>query len=214
MNTGMRFSENSQTASYFRVCECDFPMRPGWFYHAKDKGKTKCGLYLLQRYLNTVGNGGTMNLGISPNKDGLLDEEDVKALGDFGSLKAAFFSKPVTNGPCNVVVMSEDVVARGETCDEWLLYEGDKDGLYDWEIGADKKLAQGRNIGIRRIRTLDRPRRAERLHLNVYGDCAEALPMKFYYVEPDFLKAVLSATTESGETDTAKWMTGRTPHPQ
>ena len=35
----------------------------------------------------------------------------------------------------------------------------------------------------------------------------KALPMKFYYVEPEFLKAVLSATTESGETDTAKWMT-------
>ena len=195
INTGMQSSQNTRTKSFFRVCECDFPLRPGWFYHAKEKGKTKSGIYLLKRYLNTIGNGGTMNLGIAPNKDGLLDDEDVKALADFGKLKAAFFSKPITNGLCNVVVMSEDVVNRGETCDEWQLFDG------------KEKLIYGRTIGIKRIRTLDRPRRAENIRLEVYGDNAEALPMKFYYVEPEFLKAVLSATTESGETDTAKWMT-------
>ena len=207
INRGMRNFENTAGhPMFFRVCECDFPMRPGWFYHAKEKGKTKSGIYLLKRYLNTVGNGGTMNLGIAPNKDGLLDDEDVKALADFGKLKAAFFSKPITNGLCNVVVMSEDVVNHGETCDEWLLYENDKKEPWDWQLDDGRKLAYGKNIGIKRIRTLDTPRPAERLHLNVYGDGAEALPMKFYYVEPDFLKAVLSATTESGETDTAKWM--------
>ena len=195
INTGMQSSQNTCTKSFFRVCECDFPLRPGWFYHAKEKGKTKSGIYLLKRYLNTIGNGGTMNLGIAPNKDGLLDDEDVKALADFGKLKAAFFSNPVTTGLCNVVVMSEDVVNRGETCDEWRLFDG------------REKLVYGRTIGIKRIRTLDRPRRAENIRLEVYGDNAEALPMKFYYVEPEFLKAVLSATTESGETDTAKWMT-------
>ena len=195
INTGMQSSQNTRTKSFFRVCECDFPMRPGWFCHAKEKGKTKSGIYLLKRYLNTIGNGGTMNLGIAPNKDGLLDDEDVKALADFGKLKAAFFSKPITNGLCNVVVMSEDVVNRGETFDEWQLFAG------------KEKLIYGMTIGIKRIRTLESPCRAENMRLEVYGDNAEALPMKFYYVEPEFLKAVLSATTESCETDTAKWMT-------
>ena len=196
INRGMRRFENTAAQPmFFRVCECDFPMRPGWFYHAKEKGKTKSGIYLLKRYLNTIGNGGTMNLGIAPNKDGLLDDEDVKALADFGKLKAAFFSKPITNGLCNVVVMGEDVVNRGETCDEWQLFDG------------KEKLIYGRTIGIKRIRTLESPCRAENMRLEVYGDNAEALPLKFYYVEPEFLKAVLSATTESGETDTAKWMT-------
>ena len=199
MNTGMRLFD---TPSFFRVCECDFPMRNGWFYHAREKGKTKCGLYLLQRYLNTVGNGGTMNIGIAPNKDGLLDDEDVKALADFGKLKAKFFSQPVTNGLCNVAVMSEDVVKNGETCGEWLLYEGDKG-----DLDEVNELAHGTHIGIKRIRTLERPLRAEKLHGYVYNSGQEEWPVKFYYVEPDFLKAVLSATTESGETDTAKWMT-------
>ena len=195
INTGMRSFENSKTESFFRVCECDFPLRPGWFYHAKEKGKTKNGMYLLKRYLNTIGNGGTMNLGIAPNKDGLLDEEDVKALEDFGKLKAAFFSNPVTKGLCNVVVMSEDVVAHGEACEGWQLFDG------------EEMIASGKTIGIKRIRTFERLHRAENLRLEVCGDDAKALPMEFYYVKPDFMKAVLSATTESGETDTAKWMT-------
>ena len=199
MNTGMR---SFDTPSFFRVCECDFPMRNGWFYHARENGKTKSGLYLLQRYLNTVGNGGTMNIGIAPNKDGLLDDEDVKTLADFGKLKAKFFSQPVTNGLCNVAVMSEDVVKNGETCGEWLLYEGDKG-----DLDEGNELAHGTHIGIKRIRTLERPLRAEKLHGYVYNSGQEEWPVKFYYVEPDFLKAVLSATTESGETDTAKWMT-------
>ena len=196
INRGMRRYENTAAQPmFFRVCECDFPMRPGWFYHAKEKGKTKSGIYLLKRYLNTVGNGGTMNLGIAPNKDGLLDDEDVKALADFGKLKATFFANPVTNGLCNVVVMSEDVVTHGEACEGWQLFDG------------EEKLASGKAIGIKRIRTFESPCRAETLRLEVYGKGAKALPMKFYYVQPDFLKAVLSSTTESGETDTAKWMT-------
>ena len=158
-------------------------------------------MYLLKRYLNTIGNGGTMNLGIAPNKDGLLDDEDVKALADFGKLKAAFFANPVKNGLCNVVVMSEDVVAHGEACEGWQLFDG------------DEKLASGKTIGIKRIRTFESPCRAENLRLEVYGKGAKALPMKFYYVQPDFLKAVLSATTESGETDTAKWMTAGKQNP-
>ena len=201
INTGMRAFENTKTESFFRVCECDFPMRPGWFYHAKEKGKTKHGMYLLKRYLNTIGNGGTMNLGIAPNKDGLLDDEDVKALADFGKLRAAFFANPVKDGLCNVVVMSEDVVVHGEACEGWQLFDG------------KERLASGKTIGLKRIRTFESPCRAENLRLEVCGDGAKALPMKFYYVQPDFLKAVLSATTESGETDTAKWMTAGKQNP-
>ena len=31
---------------------------------------------------------------------------------------------------------------------------------------------------------------------------------RYYFVDPELVKLVKSATTESGETDTAKWMTG------
>ena len=39
--------------------------------------------YLVQRYVGTVGNGGTMNIGIAPDKDGMLVDEDVRELKGF-----------------------------------------------------------------------------------------------------------------------------------
>jgi alpha-L-fucosidase len=192
INTGTKDSEG---ASFFRVCECDFPLRPGWFYHAKEDGKTKSGLDLLHRYLNTVGNGGTMNIGIAPNKNGLLADEDVKALADFGRLRSAFFAHEVGDGLCNVVVMREDVGRFGEACDFWRLLDG------------DTELLSGKTIGIKRIRALDTPRPVAGLRLEcVGGDGKSVLPMRFYYVDPEFLRSAMSDISDSEETDTAKWM--------
>ena len=209
MNTGMRFSENTKTASFFRVCECDFPMRPGWFYHAKDKGKTKHAAYLMQRYLNTVGNGGTMNIGIAPNKDGLLDDEDVKALRGFKELKDAFFARHVDeSGRANVVVMTEDV-SHGEVLEGWSLVQ-EKKGLTGVQT---KLLAEGKTIGIKRIRVLKEPVKTDEILLKVKNENPSHISpgyvrrCRYYYADPELVRLIESATTESGETDTAKWMT-------
>jgi len=209
INTGMRnFEGVAECSMFFRVCECDFPMRPGWFYHAKDKGKTKSGLYLLQRYLNTVGNGGTMNIGIAPNKDGLLDDEDVKALADFGKLKAAFFARHVDEGGrANVVVMTEDV-SHGELVDGWSLVQEKKKWLWGVET---KLLAEGRTIGIKRIRVLKEPVKTSEIKLRPGWprdfSPGYSLRCSYFYADPELVGLIESATTESGETDTAKWMT-------
>ena len=139
----------------FRMWEADFPLRPGWFYHAKERGRSKHAAYLMNRYLASVGNGGTMDIGIAPNKDGLLDEEDVKALKGFKVLKDAFFSNEVKDEPFNVVVTKSEF------------------GVKHIYVTNDKKI-DGRR----------------------------------YRVDPALLSMVKSATTSSGETDTAKWMTG------
>ena len=49
------------------------------------------------------------------------------------------------------------------------LLSGDYGEIFEMWVDADKKLASGKNIGIKRIRTLDRLRPAEKLRLNVYG---------------------------------------------
>ena len=77
----------ASTERIFRLYEADFPLRRGWFWHANQCGTTKSPLGLLKRYLLSVGRGGTMNIGIAPNKDGVLDEEDVRALAEFKALK-------------------------------------------------------------------------------------------------------------------------------
>ena len=183
---------------FFRMCEADFPLRPGWFYHAKDRGKSKHAAYLMNRYLATVGNGGTMNIGIAPNKDGLLDEEDVRALRGFKAIKDAFFAQPNAgplNEPFNVIVMRERLEA-GESVDNWSI-----------QVNG-KTVASGKSIGHKRIRVLDEPVCGQfRLTANC-GDRPVPVNVRFYYVDPELVKLVKNATTGSGETDTAKWMTG------
>ena len=188
---------------FFKMCEADFPLRPGWFYHAKERGKSKHAAYLMNRYLVTVGNGGTMNIGIAPNKDGLLDEEDVKALRGFKAIKDAFFARlPHPSEPCNVVVMSEDV-SHGEQISDWCLKSG------------DRILASGKSIGHKRIRILNEPVIPTSIKLDYKTDgvpkhdgwCV-SVRFQSYAVDPELIRLVKSATTESGETDTAKWMTG------
>jgi len=171
----------------FKPPECDFPLRKGWFFHESERGITKSGLYLMQRYLNNVGNGGTMNLGIAPDKYGLLDEEDVKALADFGKYRAAFFEKPVANGMCNMVVMREDVSKCGEACVGWRLFDG------------DTMVLTGMSIGVKRIRLLDKPCLAENLRLEVDGDESNPRIAGTYFVDPELVKSVLAATTKAGE---------------
>lgn len=180
----------------YHPVEADFPLRAGWFYHEKDRGKSKSPAYLMQIYLNTVGNGATMNIGISPNKEGLLDEEDVKALRGFGELKRLFFANKVTgSGAFNVVVMKENL-AKGEQVD-------------GWELLADgKKILEGRSIGSKRIRVLPEPLTAQNCALRITANGGELQPVSLerYFVDPELVKVVLGATTETGETDTAKWM--------
>jgi len=199
INTGI---PNGQ---FFRACEADFPMRRGWFYHAKDDGHSKHAAYLMQRYLETVGNGGTMNIGVSPTRDGVLSAEDARTLADFGKIRKAFFAREVTEPgkPYNVVVMSEDV-ARGEQVDHWFLW-GDKNAT-----GRRDYLAEGRAIGRRRIRLMPELRSDREIDLQVTssGPGLKAVTLKRYHVDADLLKVVREATTDSGETDTAKWMTG------
>jgi alpha-L-fucosidase len=72
--------------------ECDVPLRPGWFWHPEQKGKTKTPEQLFQLYLKSVGRGAALDLGIAPDTRGLLDEEDVKSLEGFGRLVTESFS--------------------------------------------------------------------------------------------------------------------------
>ena len=182
----------------FHPIEADFPLRPGWFYHAKEKGRTKNAVYLMQRYLATVGNAATLNLGIAPNRDGLLDEEDVRALKGLGDLRKLFFAKEAKDGePFNVVVMKEDV-SKGELVDGWSI------------LADGRQILSGRSIGIKRIRTLNAPLTAKTFELKTASATGLEPKVRFsrHLVDPELLKVILAATTESGETDTAKWMTG------
>ena len=191
-------NRGSIDGEFFRVCEADFPLRKGWFWHERENGTTKSAAYLMKLYLSSVGNGGTMNIGLAPNKDGLLDEADVSALAGFGVMRRALFAHEVKDGneSFNVVVMSEDI-SKGERVDEW-------------EFVADgKAILRGKSIGAKRIRLLETPCTAKAREVKVLkgADGEVAVSFRLYHADPGLVRTILNATTKSGETDTAKWMT-------
>lgn len=66
--------------------ECDVPLRRGWFWHPEQKDQVKTPEQLFKLYLKSVGRGAALDLGLAPNTNGLLANEDVEALRGFGFL--------------------------------------------------------------------------------------------------------------------------------
>lgn len=71
---------------FWMPAECDVSLRPGWFYHASQNAKVKTPEALLGLYFKSVGRGADLDLGLSPNRKGLLDPEDVASLKKFGTI--------------------------------------------------------------------------------------------------------------------------------
>jgi alpha-L-fucosidase len=72
--------------------EADVPLRNGWFYHAEDDTTVKSKETLFDMYCKTVGRGGCLDLGLAPNRDGLLHQNDVTVLEAFGKLLKQTFA--------------------------------------------------------------------------------------------------------------------------
>ena len=195
INTG------SKDGTHFRMCEADFPLRKGWFYHERENGTTKRAAYLAQRYIGTVGNGGIMNIGIAPNRAGVLAEDDVRELRGFGEMCRALFVNEVTGDgkPFNMVEMREDL-ANGEQVDGWRI------------LADGREILSGRSIGYRRMRLLEKPISPSKISLEItaHGGALRPVSLRRYYVEPDLARTILAATGDCGETDTAKGLEGKT----
>lgn len=68
----------------FTPSEIDVSIRKGWFWHEQEEPHSLKRLYDI--YMTSVGGNACLNLNIPPNRDGLLDERDVKRLKEFGEL--------------------------------------------------------------------------------------------------------------------------------
>ena len=192
-------NEGSPEGEFFRVNEADFPLRRGWFYHEGERGTTKSGAYLAKLYACTVGNGGTMNIGVAPNKEGVLDAHDVKALKDFKMLKDALFAHKVESGEFNVVVMREDI-SKGELVD-------------GWEFVADGKvILSGKSIGNKRIRLLEKPLAVKGCEVKVLKSAGKhKVSFALYRADDAVVRSILNATGDDRETDTVGLMAGKKP---
>ena len=189
MNTG------SKDGDLFRVCEADFPLRRGWFHRDSENGSAKSPETLMRIYLSSVGNGGVMNIGVAPNKEGRLDENDACALAEFGKLRRELFANEVTNGLFNVLVLRENL-ANGEQVDGWEFASG------------GRIVASGSAIGAKRIRIV--PGGADAgsgvLRITASGPAPLDVSCRFYLANESLLRRIARSHDEVRETDTATWM--------
>jgi alpha-L-fucosidase len=83
----------TRNGSHWMPPECDVSIRPGWFWHESENGKVKTPRQLMDLYYRSVGRGGSLLLNVPPDRRGLLHENDVASLRDFGALVRGTFQK-------------------------------------------------------------------------------------------------------------------------
>ncbi|MCQ2368409.1 MAG: alpha-L-fucosidase [Kiritimatiellae bacterium] len=142
---------------HFCPPEADTPLRRTWFWHRNDRAKSL--KELTDCYFESVGRGGVLDLGLAPNKDGLLDEGDVQRLKEFGAYIAAY--KKSRAGKCGEYTVSADKMTLDLNLPEPRTFSAveirenlAKGGMRigEWRIEADGVvIARGPQVGNRRI---------------------------------------------------------------
>ena len=108
--------------------EVNTSIRPGWFYHSEEDDKVKSLEELIHIYTGSVGGNATFLLNIPPMPNGLLHENDVKRLEEFGAWKREAFS-------CNL--MEQAVVTARNTDASHPFSNTLTDSLDTWYQPAD-----------------------------------------------------------------------------
>jgi len=91
-------TEGHRDGKYWIPAECDVPLRPGWFYHKDQDEKVKTPDSLFNLYFKSVGHGACLDLGLSPDRRGLLSDNDVKSLKEFGDILKRTFATNLAKG--------------------------------------------------------------------------------------------------------------------
>jgi alpha-L-fucosidase len=78
--------------------ECDVSIRPGWFWHERENARVKTPGQLIDLYYKSVGRGANLLLNVPPNRDGMLNSEDVASLKAFGDYRRATFTQSLASG--------------------------------------------------------------------------------------------------------------------
>lgn len=101
--------------------ECDVPLRKGWFYHPDEKNMVKTPEQLFQLYLQSVGRGACLDLGLAPNTKGLLADEDIESLRGFGEMVRKTFENNLA-----ITAMMNASNTRGDLFGLKNLVDGDR----------------------------------------------------------------------------------------
>ena len=78
--------------------ETDVSIRPGWFYHEDQDAKVKTPEQLMNIYFTSVGMNGVLLLNVPPDKNGLINEADIKSLKDWTKRRKEIFADNKARG--------------------------------------------------------------------------------------------------------------------
>lgn len=154
----------------YTPAEINMSIRPGWFWHENEEPHSLQRLF--RAYLDSVGDNACFHLNVPPNRNGLIDERDVKRLEELGNLIDREFvtelsanssiertgtdMQPYFTVPLSVplrdakyVVISEDI-SRGQRVESFRITAGD-------DPNAPFPLYQGTTIGHKKICPLGDP---------------------------------------------------------
>jgi alpha-L-fucosidase len=191
----------------WRPVEVDTPLHPlHWFWHPGDHPKSVD--ELMKTYEESVGRGGQLMLGLAPDRRGLLDDEDVARLKEFGeairrryannlalhhvladdNVESALDGNPDTfwSAPAGSHHATLELdFAKPVTFDRALTMEWLNDGqrvqkyaVEVWSGKAWKAVASGQAIGHKKIDAFT-PVTASRVRLNILSSSAEAMIREF-----------------------------------
>ncbi len=82
----------------WRPAEVDVSIRPGWYYHQDQDDKVKSLSKLVDIYFASVGRGANLLLNIPPDRRGLINEHDIKALKEFRNYLNGAFKRNLAAG--------------------------------------------------------------------------------------------------------------------
>ncbi|MBQ2817927.1 MAG: alpha-L-fucosidase [Clostridia bacterium] len=154
----------------FTPSEIDMSIRPGWFWHEYEEPHSLERLF--RTWLTSYGANACLNLNLPPNRDGLIDERDVKRLKELGELIKKEFGSPIkanvkkagdtpVTQPKYEITFETDVrdikyveimedIAKGQRIETFRI-------IADTQSGAQYPLYQGTCVGKRKICVLKDP---------------------------------------------------------
>lgn len=174
----------------FAPSEIDMSIRPGWFWHEKEEPHSLERLF--KTWLTSYGANACLNLNLPPNRDGLIDERDVKRLKELGALIRREFGTPIPakvekvpdtprTQPRYEIIFEKPVrdLKYVEICED--IAQGQRIETFrvmaDTHSGAQFPLYQGTCVGNRRICVLQDPFKEQNPLLSDAKDCVEKLTL-------------------------------------
>ncbi|MDE1192331.1 MAG: alpha-L-fucosidase [Arachidicoccus sp.] len=91
-------TDGTRNGKYWMPAECDFSIRPGWFWHENENDEVRSIADLWSHYFLSVGRGAAMLLNVPPDKDGVIYKTDSINLKEFGEILKQTFSNNLAKG--------------------------------------------------------------------------------------------------------------------